>query len=501
MIPAVPRIAASLDDNRSAAASSGSSITPLTEGHLLAQGPLEVFATMAAFVLTTIAVAHWVASNHTDRLALRLFSLRYLLGALGWFFVHPRVLTADDVLPLTPMLVAVLLLGLNAVALEVYLSGWRPRRAIFHAAVALGLALGVSSYHALRPSDPAAIYAVMSLWMLAMALMAWRASRTERNVGHLLIAGALLSYPLFMAGAQIVLAVPGRRLELSYVAALPSVIVGVSVLVASLVRFGKRLEAELQRRQEAERQLRELNAVLEQRVGDRTAELRRIVEGLEGFVRNVSHDLRGPLAGVAGVARLAEDALAQGDTARALRLLAPLAPQADRLAGLVHELLTLSRVTDGQCTRTLQPITPVVGAALEQLRLAPDSATAMQRVALRCDELPAAAVDASLLRQLYVNLIGNALRFAAETADAPCVRIGAERAPAGWVFFVADNGPGFPPEQASSLFKPFVRLHREGLSHNGIGLSIVQRVVERHGGRVWAELAPDGGAVFRFTLG
>jgi signal transduction histidine kinase len=399
------------------------------------------------------------------------------------------------------MAVAVAVILLIAVALDLYLGLFTRRRLAVSAAVAATAATGLWLCLQRWPHSAVPIYTVMGGSMAWFGLLAWRAANRERNAGHRIIAVAMLAYPACILAAVLVWPVPSSRLELSFVVALPSGIVGVAILVASLVRFGRRLEAELVQRRAAEEAVHRLNAELEQRVSARTAELRQIVEGLESFTRNVSHDLRGPLAGVAGAARLAEQALTRGDAQRAQRLLAPVALQADRLSTLVQDLLLLSRATDAPLERTDQPLRPVVDAALEQLRREPESSAWLEQVRIDVGALPELPVDAGLLRQAFVNLIGNALRFAsASQASLPRVSVAARPQDGTWAIEVSDNGPGLPPEGAGELFKPFVRLHGGALSRNGIGLSIVKRIVERHGGQVWAAPADGGGARFGFSL-
>lgn len=469
------------------------------DGFLASLGPQAVFAAAAALVLLMIAGAQWVASYYTDRLALRLFALRYAIASAGWFLVYPQTFEASTQLPLAPMVTAVIVLLLHAVALEVYVSGWPAARLWPNVAAAAVAVLVIVAWRQWQPTSPVAIYSVMAGWMGWLALLAWRASRRERNAGHLLVAAAMLSYPVFVIAA-IVVQGEVHSLELSYIVVIPSALAGIAVLVASLIRFGHRLEVSLGEQRAAERTLRELNATLEQRVASRTGELRGIVQGLEAFTRNVSHDLRGPLAGLAGVSRLAEQALAEGDSARARQLLRPVAEQAERLSRLVQDLLTLSRVTDAELHRVEQPLDDVVDAALQQLSHAPETADLARQVEVQREALPRATIDPGLMQQVFVNLLGNALRFAAHARGGARVRIGVEHTAGGPCIYVADNGPGIPEGQEPRLFKPFACLHGDGLSHNGIGLSIVQRVIERHRGRIWAGNGADGGAVFRFQL-
>jgi signal transduction histidine kinase len=121
-------------------------------------------------------------------------------------------------------------------------------------------------------------------------------------------------------------------------------------------------------------------------------------------------------------------------------------------------------------------------------------------LSLRVDGLPWVAADPALLRQVFVNLLSNAFKFTRHV-EHPVVHVGGDRGEHAWVFFVRDNGPGFDMAQAGHLFDAFHRLHRpDEFEGSGVGLSIVKRIVQRHGGRVWAEASPGQGASFFFTL-
>jgi signal transduction histidine kinase len=197
-----------------------------------------------------------------------------------------------------------------------------------------------------------------------------------------------------------------------------------------------------------------------------------------------------------------EEALADGDLGRARHMLQVMSPQLEHLSALVRDLLTLSRLGDAALSRHEQPLEPLVRQALEQLAMEPDCARTLNQTVIDVGALPHLPVDATLMRQVFVNLLANALRFAAGGGRSPTVRIGSEVSHAGEApaIFVADNGPGFPREASGRLFEPFNRLHEGTLSQHGIGLSIVRRIIERHGGRVWAESQPGHGAVFWFTV-
>jgi signal transduction histidine kinase len=287
---------------------------------------------------------------------------------------------------------------------------------------------------------------------------------------------------------------------MAYYAAVPGVLVGMMLLAVSLIRARQRTEAELRGREAAEESLRQLNATLEERVASRTRELADLVDGLESFNRNVSHDLRDPLAGVSGLAQLGALALQRGEPAQAQRHLDTIEAQARQMTGMVQELLQLSRVSAAPLRRQRHGLRDVVDGALAQLRLQPPMADALRRVHLQVEALPACEVDADLLRQVFVNLLGNALKFTAARDGAGRVTVALRQTPQGAAVTVEDDGAGLPAGREADLFKPFVRLHGDSVPGSGVGLTIVRRIVEAHGGSVWAERADNGGARFVFTL-
>ena len=267
-------------------------------------------------------------------------------------------------------------------------------------------------------------------------------------------------------------------------------------LYKQIKRTAEQLEIEVEQRKRVARDLIAVNDSLEQRVRQRTAELRDVIEGLESFNRNVSHDLRGPLGGIAGAARLAQDFVAENKSAKAAQFLQAIATQADTTAQLVDALLALARASDATLVRERFDLTALVAevvGTLQQLR--PETA-----LPIVVDPLIDIDADRKLVRQVLTNLIGNALKFSADT-PASEIRVGMTGVPEAPVFFVRDNGVGFDAEQAQRLFKPFHRLHGSRFEGSGVGLSIVKRIVDRHGGRVWAEREPGLGTTFYFSFG
>ncbi|MFO1338577.1 MAG: HAMP domain-containing sensor histidine kinase [Burkholderiaceae bacterium] len=325
-----------------------------------------------------------------------------------------------------------------------------------------------------------------------LALVALQARRREPGAGHGWVALGLSALPL----ATVAMVVSGvEPVLLRYLAIGPLMLFFLLLLTVSLVRRRRALEAEVARRCAAEQTLRETNEQLELRVQQRTAELQNMVAGLESFNRSVSHDLRGPLGGIAGLARLAEAARQRADAPALARMLPMIEAQARSSQELVTALLDLARVGDAPLQRTDVSLDTLAREVVQQ-QLGPEPPPALQVVV---DALPAVSADATLLRPVLTNLVGNALKFSAGQAS-PRVSIGALQGAHEVTVFVRDNGPGFPPEQAERLFQPFVRLHGQRFAGHGVGLSIVRRAVERHGGRVWAEAQPGAGACFYFSL-
>ncbi|WP_298268381.1 ATP-binding protein [Geobacter sp.] len=240
-----------------------------------------------------------------------------------------------------------------------------------------------------------------------------------------------------------------------------------------------------------------LNAELEERVRERTTELERANRELESFSYSVSHDLRAPLRHMDGFSKaLLED---YGDRldAEARNHLVRIRAGAQRMGRLIDDLLQLADVGRGQLERR-----PVNLSALAQLIAAELRQGEPEReVTFRIAEGVRAEGDSRLLRVALENLLGNAWKYTGKRAGA-VIEFGAEEDEGERVYLVRDNGVGFDMAYAGKLFQPFQRLHRaEEFEGTGIGLATVRRVVERHGGRIWAEGTVGLGASFCFTLG
>ncbi|MDT3737773.1 MAG: ATP-binding protein [Denitratisoma sp.] len=240
-----------------------------------------------------------------------------------------------------------------------------------------------------------------------------------------------------------------------------------------------------------------LNAELEQRVQERTAELTAANRELESFAYSISHDLRAPLRGIDGFSKLLADEYRERLDDEGVDYLDRVRRAAQRMGTLIDDILELSRVTRQEMRRVRVDLSQIAAEIIEERsRAEPD-----HRVAVTLAPDCTAHGDPQLLRVLMQNLLENAWKYSAKKAD-PAIEFGRETIDGETVFFVRDNGVGFDMKYADRLFTPFQRLHRpEEFEGTGIGLATVARIIRRHGGRVWAESGPDEGTTLRFVLG
>lgn len=249
-------------------------------------------------------------------------------------------------------------------------------------------------------------------------------------------------------------------------------------------------------RQRAVEETRRLNAELEERVQRRTQQLEDANREMEAFCYSVSHDLRAPLRALDGFSRiLLEDAghiLDDTDKDNLRRIIAA----SDRMGGLMDDLLRLSRIGRAGMRLTDVDLGRIAAGILERL----SSGMPERRIAVRIAPGLSAQADAGLMRIALDNLLENAWKYTGRTTDAH-IEFGSLEKDGQVNYFIRDNGAGFDLRYATKLFSPFQRAHSPGeFVGNGIGLAIVQRIVQRHGGRTWAESEPGRGSTFWFTL-
>jgi PAS domain S-box-containing protein len=250
-------------------------------------------------------------------------------------------------------------------------------------------------------------------------------------------------------------------------------------------------------RKRAEEQIRLLNRELENRVVERTRELEAVNKELEAFAYSVSHDLRAPLRHTVGYAELLQKSAASVLDEKSRRYTVMIMESAKRMGTLIDDLLAFSRVGRAEIQKAVVNLDQIVKEALSQVRQDADG----RNIAWRVSALPSVHGDRSMLRLVLVNLISNAVKFTRTRAQAE-IEIGCANGRADeMVLFIRDNGVGFDMKYLKKLFGVFQRLHRtEEFEGTGIGLATVQRVIHRHGGRVWAEGAIDQGATFYLSL-
>jgi PAS domain S-box-containing protein len=241
-----------------------------------------------------------------------------------------------------------------------------------------------------------------------------------------------------------------------------------------------------------EQKIRQLNEVLERRAG----ELETLNRELESFSYSVSHDLRAPLRAIDGFSRILLDEHAAGLPPEAARYLRVVGENAQQMGRLIDDLLRFSRL--GRQPLAMRSVNPREVAAEVWSGLSAESGHAAAEFVLL--DMPECQADPALLKQVYANLLSNALKYSRER-ERPRVEAGAMQQEGRLAYFVRDNGVGFDMKYVDKLFGVFQRLHGADYEGTGVGLALVQRIIHRHGGTVWAQAEPGQGATFYFTLG
>ena len=243
------------------------------------------------------------------------------------------------------------------------------------------------------------------------------------------------------------------------------------------------------------RRLRAENIELQRCVRKHAAELEEANKELEAFSYSVSHDLRAPLRAVDGFTSMVLARYSEQMPPDAKRLLQQVDASAKRMAQLIEDLLRFSKLSRQALTKSRVNISEVVNTIVQELR----NESLGREIEVRISDLPNVTGDPSLLRQVFVNLLSNAFKFTRKTKAL--IEVGCDTSGVENVFFVKDNGAGFDMAYANRLFSVFQRLHtQDQFEGTGVGLSIVQRIIQRHGGRIWAQAEVGKGATFYVAL-
>ena len=420
------------------------------------------------------------------RMAANVALLLLLLG-LGLLWLPTRRVGLSQVLAMGGLLMAL-------VAIMGYLHGPESYFALaFHTALSIHMAC--------------ALAVTSSAMLLARSEAGWVAPFSRRNAGGALLRRLVPAATLAPVGFDLVGYLEGELgvAEQTYLALdglLTIVALGViAILSARMVERGEKALRASEARyrqlfenlQATELKVRQLNESLAQRAGELTVANKE----LEAFSYSVSHDLRAPLRSIDGFSQaLLED---QGDRldAQGREHLGRVRKASQRMAHLIDDLLNLSRLSRAPMVRSQVDLSALARELIEDLRHQfPD-----RRVEVHVEPGVVAEGDVRLLRVVLENLLGNAFKFTAHR-DPGEIWFGQVASASGRQFFVRDNGAGFNMAYVGKLFAPFQRLHKvEEFSGTGIGLATVQRIVQRHGGRAWAEGIEGKGATFWFTVG
>ncbi len=228
----------------------------------------------------------------------------------------------------------------------------------------------------------------------------------------------------------------------------------------------------------------------------KNAQLAAANEELESFSYSISHDLRAPVRAMGGFAHILSKRLGDELPAESKHALDRIRDNAARMSQLIDGLLSFSSLSKQPLVKKTLSVEPIVRTVLEELR----GEFANRRVNVEIGELPMCEADSTLLQQVYTNLLSNAIKYTRDR-DPAIIKIGSRWEDGRFIYFVKDNGTGFDMQYAGKLFGVFQRLHsQQEFEGTGVGLAIVQRIIHRHGGGVWAEAQENRGAAFYFTL-
>jgi light-regulated signal transduction histidine kinase (bacteriophytochrome) len=255
-------------------------------------------------------------------------------------------------------------------------------------------------------------------------------------------------------------------------------------------------EKDILARNQADEEVKRLNAELEERVNERMVQLNDLNSEFQAFTYSVSHDLRAPLRAIDGFSKFVLEDYGTKLDSEGQRLLGLIRSNTKKMDKLITDILAFSRVNRSELKKSKIDMTKMARSMFNE-GVSPEIHEHLDFI---IDELPETYADPTYIKQVWINLISNAIKFSSLKMK-PEIKIGGYLEDRSQIYFVSDNGVGFNPEYAHKLFGVFQRLHKVNeFEGTGVGLAVVQRIIHRHGGKTWAEGKEGKGATFYFSL-